>query len=178
VGSDALAPVVVFEALGRLDGVLTPAQTTRLLAQPESAAHRAVGARYASGPEIDKRLDRLIRRDAAPEVRAAALRRLVELRGVGAIDRVVYGLGDEDVRVREAAILSIGALGPDALPALRDVVENGPTEAARSAVGALSMMQDDAARRALVEISETHPDAGVRTLARTALGRPIGHRHE
>jgi hypothetical protein len=177
-GSDELAPAPVFEALGRLDGTLTPAQTTRLLARSDSPAHRAVGARYASGPEVERRLARLIRRDAAPEVRAAALSRLVELRGVGAMDRVIYGLGDEDVRVRETAILSIGALGPEAVPALRDEVENGGPEAAQAAVGALAVAGGDSGRRALVEIAETHPDPGVRDLARAALGRPIGHSHD
>ena len=57
---------------------LRPRAVTQPLHSRYSAvlrAHRAAGARYASGPEVEKRLDRLIRRDAAPEVRAAALRR-------------------------------------------------------------------------------------------------------
>jgi hypothetical protein len=176
--SGVLAPAPIFEGLGRLDGELTPAQTLRLVSNPDSPAHRAAGARYATGPESEKRLERLLRRDGAPEVRAAALTRLVELRGVDAIDRAVYGLEDEDPEVREAAIRSIGTLGPEAVQALREIVDSGSPYAAQGAVGALSLAGGEAGYRALVEIAETHPDEGVRTLARTALGRPIGHRHE
>jgi hypothetical protein len=42
-------------------------------------------------------------------------------------------------------------------------------------VAALALAGGPASARALAEIAELHPDPGVRLLARTALGRPIGH---
>lgn len=170
----ALAPAPVFEALGRLDGEIPADRARALLARDDSAAHRAAGARYA--PEaVSPVLPRLVRRDPSSDVRAAAITRWIELRGVEGVDRAVFALDDADENVRRAALVALGKLGPTAVPALRGFVDSGTPEVARAAVGALAMAGGEAGVRALREIAASHPDAGVRLLAKTALGRPIGH---
>jgi len=172
----ALAPAVVFEALGRLDGALPAERARALLARDDSAAHRAAGARYAPEALADA-LPPLVRRDPAPRVRAAAISRWIGLRGVDGVDRAVFALDDADEEVRRAALVALGKLGPTAVPVLRGYVDDGAPHVARAAVGALAVAGGQAGYRALAEIAETHPDPGVRLLARTALGRPIGETH-
>jgi hypothetical protein len=173
---DGSGPAPVYEGLGRLDGSLPAALTVALLERVDSAPHRVVGARYAA-VSATERLARLLRQDGSPEVRAAAVSRLVELHGVEEIDRVLYALEDPDPTVRARAMLAVGELGGEAVPPLRRVVEVGSPRAARTAVGALRAAGRDGTR-ALSEIAESHPDEGVRDLARIALGRPVGHRHD
>ena len=173
---DASGPAPAYEALGRLDAALPADLVRALLERPDSAAHRTVGARYAGTASLD-RLARLLRRDTASEVRAAAVTRLVELHGVSEIDRVLFALEDPHQSVRNAAMLSIAGLGSEAVPSLSKVVEGGSVEAARTAVGALRASGPEGVR-VLSEIVDDHPDESVRTLARIALGRPIGHRHD
>jgi hypothetical protein len=172
---DASGPAPVYEAIARLDGPLSAPLTAALLGRDTSADHRLVGARHAA-PDAAERLARLVRLDPAPAVRAAAVERLVEIGGVGEIDRVLFALGDPEQEVRARAMLAIGELGGDAVPALRRVADSGQPEAARTAVGALEATGPEG-MRALAEIADTHPDESVRQLARIALGRPVGHVH-
>ena len=133
-------------------------------------------ARFASGPEADATLARLARSDPAPRVRARAIERLVERRGEEAIDSVVPGLSDPETSVRGAAVRGLGSLGAPAVPALKRVIEDDDPEAAKSALAALAINRSPAARAALNEVAETHPDEMLRKLAEIALGRPLGHR--
>jgi hypothetical protein len=174
--ADGSGPAPVYEALARLDGGLAKPLTEALLDRADAPAHRRVGARYAA-KAATARLARLLRLDPAPEVRAAAVTRLVELHGVSEIDRVLFALDDADPTVRARAMVVVSELGAAAVPPLTKVVEAGSPEAARTAVGALQATGPQGTR-ALERIADEHPDEGVRTLARIALGRPIGHRHE
>lgn len=176
LSGEALPPALALDALGRLDDGLPAPLVARLLASGAAAEYRALGARYASGP-AEARLPELLRTDSSPAVRIGAVERWVELRGVDGIDYAIFALDDADPTVRRAALAAIGRLGPPAVPALREVIDKGPTHAARAAVGALLIAGGPEAARTLAEIAENHPDEGVRALARTALGRPIGHRH-
>jgi len=166
-------PALVYAALGRLDGVLSPDRTALLLEQP-SAEHRARAARYASGPGASDQLVRLLRSDPSSEVRVAAIERLVALQGDDAVEPVLRALGDPDRAVRGAAAGRLAAIGEPALPGLRAVAWGNDLEASRSSVAALSFVGPEG-HELLVEIAESHPDPGVRTLADIALGRPIGH---
>jgi len=174
-GAEAMPPAIVFAALARLDGGLSPARTAALL-ERSPVRYREVAARFASGPEADATLAQLVGGDPAPEVRARAVARLVELRGEEAIDSVVPGLSDPEASVRGAAVRGLASLGGPAVPALRRVIEAGDPEAAKSALAALALGGGPEARAALLEVAETHPDETLRTLAEIALGRPVGHR--
>lgn len=173
--ADGRGPAPAYDALARLDGELPPVLAQRLLARNDSPAHRALAARYAPDA-ADAHLARLLRLDPSPQVRGAAVTRLVELRGVDEIDRVLFALGDPEPSVRTQAMLAVASLGDAAVPALRRVVDSGTPEAARTAVGALRATGPEGVR-ALAAIADEHPDESVRTLARIALGRPIGHGH-
>lgn len=175
VGADGMPPAIVFAALARLEGGLSPERTAALL-ERSPARYREVAARFASGPEADALLARLARSDPAPEVRARAIERLVERRGGEAIDSVLPGLSDPEASVRGAAVRGLGSLGAPVVPALRRVIEDADPEAARSALAALAVNGSPDARAALLEVAETHPDESLRTLAEIALGRPVGHR--
>jgi HEAT repeat protein len=110
-----------------------------------------------------------------PAVRSAAITRLVALRGDAAVDTALGTLADPDLGVRAAAAKGLGSLGPSVVPVLRHVVDTGEPEAAQAAVGALRWTMSPEARIQLVEIAETHPDPAIRTLAKLAIGRNIGH---
>jgi len=174
VGAEASPPAIVFAALARLDGGLSPERVAALL-ERSPARYREVAARFASGPQADATLAQLARSDPAPEVRARAIGRLVERRGEGAIDSVLPGLSDPEPAVRGAAVRGLGSLGAPAVPALKRVIEDDDPEAARSALAALAINGSPDARAALHEVAETHPDETLRTLAEIALGRPLGH---
>ena len=174
VGTEAPPPAIVFAALARLDGGLSPERTAALL-ERSPARYREVAARFASGPGADETLARLARSDPAPEVRARAIERLVERRGEEAIDSVLPGLSDPEPAVRGAAVRGLGSLGAPAVPALKRVIEDDDPEAARSALAALALDGGPDARATLQEVAETHPDETLRKLAEIALGRPLGH---
>jgi NAD-dependent oxidoreductase involved in siderophore biosynthesis len=71
----------------------------------------------------------------------------------------------------------VAAFGADAVPRLEDAAARWPWPAPQTAVLALRFANAPAAREALAGLAEAHPDERVRTLARLALGRPIGHTH-
>jgi hypothetical protein len=169
------APARVYEALGRIDGELPAELSLRLLALRDAPELRAAGARFATGAALAQ-LPRLLRSDPAPAVRTAAAERWLEREGVAGIDAARPALRDADREVRFAALMAVARLGPPAVPALRDEIGSAPPDAARIAVGALVVAGGSEAAQALSELAETHPDEGVRLLARTALGRPIGHK--
>ncbi|HEX5067355.1 MAG TPA: HEAT repeat domain-containing protein [Myxococcota bacterium] len=172
---DALAPAVVYEALGRIDDALPSALCERLLAARDSAPLRAAGARFATGPAVE-RLPRLVRSDAAPEVRKAAALRWLAQKGVGGGPELRPALLDSDRDVRMAVMLALAQEGPTAVPALQDVLSAATPEITRELVAALSLAGGPQAQSLLRELAETHPDESVRQLAGVAIGRPLGHR--
>lgn len=171
----ALPPPLVLSALAVLDGGLAPGEEGALLDAEASLEHRRVGARWARGPEAADLLARVAREDPDPAVRSKALARLVELEGAEAAERAAEGLYDPVPMVRATAATSLGSLGDEAVPELRAVVEYGSPDAQRAAVTALMLTGTDAGSAALLEIAATHPDPGVRKLARVALGEDLGH---
>ena len=171
---DPIAPPVVFAALAALDGKIAPARAERLLAASDPA-YREIAVRHASGPDAHEQLARAARSDRAPEVRAAAIDRLVATSGGTALEDALGALHDPDPTVRGAAARAVARLGASAVPALRRTVDASDPDAARAAVVALQLTGDPEAAAALAEIAESHPDESVRTLAAIALGRKIGH---
>jgi len=170
-----LAPPVVFVALGLVVGELPPDVTKRLL--DGDAADRAVAARFARGKDARPQLVELAISDADPNVRANAIQRLVVLEGEDAIGSALRSLDDADPAVRVAAARALATLGADAVGPLQSVVDNGSVEAARAAVAGLEATGVDG-QAALAQIAVHHRDAGVRTLARVALGGSLDTHHE
>ena len=158
--SAELAPPIVYAALAKLEGALSPERTAKLLAQGQER-YREVGARNAGGDEAESELRSLVRRDPSPTVRINALERLVELRGEGAMGTLSLALADAEPTVRAAAAIQMGALGSAAVPDLLRVTEAGEVDAARAAIAALVLTGSDRGHR------------GVGRDRRTA-SRPIG----
>lgn len=173
-GPDGSGPARVYRALGALDGSLPEDLVAALWRRDDSAAHRAVAASYAPAT-ARKELARRLREDPSAEVRAAAVTRLGELGGASELDRLLFAMQDDELRVRLAALRAVSALGAEAVPGLRQVVETGKPEAAQTAVGALATCGPEGFA-VLREVAASHPDESVRTLARTALGGAIGHK--
>ena len=167
------APASFVRARGRLGTGLPAELERRALASP-SAALRAAAAEVA-GPAQAGRLAHLLREDKVPAVRLAALGRVGRLDAAGNLDALLAAFSDGDPAVRSAAALQVAALGPEVVPRLRDA-SHWPWPGSESAVIALQHTSGEEARAALVSLSEEHPDERVRTLARLAIGRPLGHK--
>jgi HEAT repeat protein len=160
-------------ALAAIDGGLPPARAEALLDRPQPAV-RAVGARFASGEAVERRLPALVRSDPDPRVRAAAATALAATHTAWGVDGCVPALADSDPAVRSAAAEALGALGAAVVPQLDDVARTRPAEA-RGALTALALAGptgEQALRRLSVEL----PDPKLRDFARLALGQgPHAH---
>ena len=171
----ANAPATFALARGLLPGGVGAERLAVLLGSP-AAAQRAAAASLASATQRD-RLAALARRDPAPEVRRAALRRLATLDGPGALDTLLEAFSDGEAEVRSEAAQLAGGLGADVVPRLRDVALGWPDPAPETAVLALRLSDATAAAPVLRELADEHPDPRVRGLAGLAIGRPLGDVH-
>lgn len=169
------APAILYAALGALDGEIPDAVAIQLLSS-SSPEHRLAAARWASGVKGRERLRYLLRQDPEPSVRAAAVRRLLQLEASEALPDAIRCLDDPAGSVRLAAARSIATIGPEAIPELGYLVESGTEEGVQGAIVTLSLMGNEA-HEMLAEISEHHSDESVRLLAGIAIGRPLGHAH-
>ena len=174
-GRDPPAPPEVFEALARLDGGLSPERSASLLASAPPAQRR-VAVRHLEGAGAQATLERLLRRDDAPEVRVAAAERLAELEGEAALEPLLGALADPAVPVRGTAARLLAGLGPSATAPLRQVALGNDPEAAVAAVVGLGLSPAPEARAALREIAADHAQTRLGKLAELALGGPLGHR--
>ncbi len=172
----AAAHVSQRAALAAIEDELDANLAAELVRSQDERA-RIIAARHARGDVGHALLPGLVASDPAPEVRAVALARWIEIGGVAALPEVERAFEDESPRVRSVAIEAVATLGEPALPELVAIARSGSPEAARSAVGALSVMGEPA-RAALIELAGAHEDEAIRTLARIALGVPIGHTHD
>ncbi len=169
----AAPPAPWVAARARLPGGLGAEPLERLLADA-SPARRAAAA-GAAPPGQQAALAALARGDPAPEVRSAALGRLVTLTGPAALETVLAAFGDREAALRSQAAELAAGLGADAVPRLREVALGWPDPAPETAVLSLRLTGSPAAAQALAELAEAHPDARIRALAALAIGRPLGH---
>jgi HEAT repeat protein len=149
-----------------------------LLLRPD-AAIREVVVRFARTGIDDARLEALMQEDPAPEVRAASLEILMERRGSAALDAALPLLFDSDPLVTRTASVEIGALGSEAVPKLRRLLEQRSFDRARelAPVAFAMAMAGPEGRSALGEIATSHPDPRVRRLVGLALGHFSGAPH-
>lgn len=170
-GSDLEAEALT--ALAAFDGGLPPARAEALLDRAEPAL-RALGARFASGSAVERRLPALVRADPDPRVRAAAARALAATRTTWGVDGCLPALADHDPAVRAAAADALGALGAPVVATLEDVARTRPAEA-RGALAALALA-GPSGEQALRRLSVELPDPHLRDFARLALGQgPHAH---
>ena len=144
------------------------------LLDSDDPTERELACGYLRGDEARRRLPGLILSDPAPSVRVKALQRWADLEGEGAIPEAVRALDDPSVKVRRAAAEVLAEMGQPAIDELHRVTRRDASDGARMAVASLSMMGQPA-QEALQDVSIRHEDEGMRTLARIALGLPIGH---
>lgn len=170
-----VAPPIFYAALGALDGRLDEETIRSLLARASPEA-REIAARHAAGPTARRLLRDLMRNDRAPAVPAAVVTRLVRLEGVAALCDVTGALEDRAAPVRLSAVRAAASLDPEAIESVRSIAIRDPSDAAKAAVSALSLMGREA-HEVLAELATEHPDEGMRVLAQIAIGQPIGDRH-
>lgn len=168
--------VPAYRVLAGLPGALPPERTAALLsaADPEL---RVVGIEHIADAGARERLLGLLREDKDASVRLAAGEALLSRGGASAIADVIVLLDDPDAPVRNGIAGAIGALGSPAVEPLRKVADTGSERAALAAVLGLARAGNDGGA-ALVAITHLHPNEAVRTFAKLAIGRGIGHSHE
>lgn len=173
--TDPPAPAIVYRALGAVRGGLPSGLSEQLLAAASPEERRAA-ARFATGERAQRKLERLSSIDSDPEVRASAVARLLELQGDAALDVGLRALGDPDPGTRRAAVYGMAKLGAEAVSRLEAFAHDRSDQEAQNAVATLAMM-GSASRPALARLATEHPELGVRSLARMAMGLPVGHDH-
>ena len=169
-----LAPAAV-EALGAM-GALTPTEAQRY-ASSRDPALRAAALRGAPSAYDASRLTTLAKRDAAGEVRAAALGALVRREGARAASTAVDALFDADADVQAEALRVLPAFPKESAQLLR-ARAFGPrandAEATKPALAGLSLLGRDGVA-VLNEIERDHPNEEIRRLAQFLLGRTPEH---
>lgn len=161
-----------WDALADLDGGLPPETVRALLERPDPGLRR-VAIEHAGRAIPETRVASLLRNDPAPEVRRAAVKALLALSGQAALETVAPALFDPDPAVRTEAARGLGALGSQAVPTLRSLVEGREARDATGPIAALGLAGPDG-QAALRDIAENHPDPAVRRLAEIALGHLTG----
>lgn len=170
-GNPLEAPALL--ALASIDGGL-PADRAAALLDRDDPQLRAIGARFARGNAVARRLPALVRGDPDPRVRAAAAAALAATRTVWGMDGCLPALADADPTVRSTAAAALGALGAPAVPTLERVARTQPAEA-RGALAALALA-GPTGEAALRRLSTDLPDEELRAFARLALGQgPHAH---
>jgi len=157
-------------ALASLDGGLPAQRAEALLARAEPELRAAV-LRHAGASLPLAAIEAHMTGDPAPEVRAAAVRALVQRRGVEAFPAVAPLLARSDSRAGAAAVHALGDLGAPVVPPLVEWILPRSIEEARGGVLALGRA-GPSGQLALRGLANEHPDAMVRGLAEFLLGRP------
>lgn len=168
-------PITLHAAHAALTGSLDP-ELAAAFARSGDVDARILACRHATGDRARALLPALIVSDPSEHVRAMAVERWAIVAGAHALPEIMRALEDPSVVVRRAAAQAVADVGEPALPDLLALVDSGSSDGARMAIAALSMMGEPA-QPALQQIAAEQEDEGLRTLARIALGLPIGHDH-
>lgn len=171
---DPSLEAAAIDAVAQIDGRL-PGERVDALLTSDRADLRLVGIAWIEGAETRARLVSLVRQDPAPEVRLAALRRLLSKEGIAPLSEVAGILADPDAPTRSAAAHAIGTTSGSAAP-LRALAAGKDDRIAEGAVVALSFAGPEG-MSTLRAIHETDPRPSLRALAGLALGELPGHHH-
>jgi HEAT repeat protein len=156
-------------ALASIDGGL-PADTVKRLIGDADPGVRAVAVRHAADTPEQARAILAIRRDPAPEVRAAAAEAMIATKDPTALAAGYDALFDRVMSVRAAAGRALGALESDTVPHLRELALAHSMPDAEGPLGALAFGGPEG-QAALIELSLTHSDEKARGFAKMLLGQ-------
>jgi hypothetical protein len=155
-------------ALVAIDGAL-PVETLRRLLGSSDPSVRAVAARGAVDTPEAARALALAATDPVPEVRIAVVETFVPKGGNDALEIGYAALFDREPTVRAATAEAIGKRGAAVVPQLRELALSRTGRDANGPLGALAFAGAEG-QAALLELSQTHPDADTRGQARLLLG--------
>ena len=155
-------------AIVAIDGALPVATLRRLLGSSDPGV-RAVAVRSAVDTSEGARALALASSDPAPEVRIAVVESFVPRGGSDVLEVGYAALFDREPRVREAAAEVVGKRGAAVVPHLRELALARNGRDANGPLGALAFAGAEG-QGVLLELSQTHPDAGTRGQARLLLG--------
>ncbi|MGE0158081.1 MAG: cyclic nucleotide-binding domain-containing protein [Gemmatimonadales bacterium] len=160
--------VALLESLGSL-GTVEPASVTDFLTHDDPAVRRAALAALGKlgWEQTDEYLRVLLASDDSTD-RAVGAGAVGDLGAVHLVDRLAEVVWD--VRARPAVLESLAAMGPAAVPTMRELVQRRelPLALRRSMVSALAAIRGEEARNALVDMVD-EPALGPAAL--TSLGR-------
>jgi hypothetical protein len=165
-------PAVLYLALGHLEGSLG-SERTRALLEAADPGLRAAGAAHAGDAELST-LGGLVASDPDADVRAVAAARAAGLAGSSGFEVALRAFEDETPAVRAAAAEAAARSPAFDAERLRQVIFDWPRPAPETAILTLRFAGSREARLALEEVARNHPDPGLQTLARIALGRKTG----
>jgi hypothetical protein len=171
-GSPTEAEAVSAQA--EMDGGLSSERGSALLARANPAV-RALVVRRLRDPAAARTAAKRLLSDPAPEVRAAAVQRWIDLARLEGFDAAAPLLNDPAPPVRAAAAEALGRLGAPAVPRLQALAQS---QAGPEALGALLALSQAGAEghAALQELSTSHPDEQTRrTAGFLATGKLPGH---
>ncbi len=155
-------------ALLAIDGSLPPETVQRLLGSADPSV-RAVAVRASVGmPQAASALA-LGRSDPAPVVRIAVVETLLSTQNPASLEVGYATLFDREPEVRAAAAISVGKLGAEVVPHLRELALARSGRDANGPLGALAFAGAEG-QGVLLELTQTHPDANTRGQARMLLG--------
>jgi HEAT repeat protein len=157
-----------WSSIAAIDGGLPPDTVEQLVASTDPAL-RAVGVRYAAGTPSEARAVSLVRSDPAPAVREAAVTALVAIDDPRALAAGYDALFDRVPGGRAAAAEAVGRLGGPVVPHLRELALEHEGSEASGPLGALAFAGPEG-QAVLIELSQTHPNAATRGLAKLMLG--------
>ena len=155
-------------ALVAIDGSL-PLETVRKLLGSADPSVRAVAVRSAADTPEAARARALASTDPAAEVRVAAVETFVPSGSGEALEVGYAALFDREASVRVAAAETVGRLGSEVVPHLRELALARSGRDANGPLGALAFAGAEG-QGVLLELSQTHPDADTRGQARMLLG--------
>lgn len=169
----------VIRALAELQDTAAVRALMRALREDSDSEVRRSAA-WALGEVEDARaipaLGEAMRQDDVPEVRMMAAWALGEIEDARAIEALGAGVGDSDVRVRQASIRALAEIeSPDAIESLTPALNDGDVEVRKLAVRALGEIEDARAVPALSDALASDTEPEVRVGAARALGE-IEHR--
>jgi hypothetical protein len=164
-----------WQAVAAIDGGLD-AERLRALLAGRDAGVRAVAVAWAVGTPEEPTARRLARSDPVAEVRAAAVRALLDDRSPDALEIGLEALFDSDPAVRAQAAQSVARYGPEVVPRLRELALSRSGAATAGPMAALALA-GPAGLDVLRELSHEHPDEDAQAMARLMLGRDPRHEH-
>jgi HEAT repeat protein len=164
-----------WQAVAAIDGGLAPDRLRELLADRDAGV-RAVAVVWAVGTPEEAAARRLARSDPVPEVRAAAVRALLDERATDALEIGFDALFDADPSVRSQAAQSVARFGSEVVPRLRELALSRSGQATAGPMAALALTGPEG-HDVLRELAHEHPDPDAQAMARLMLGRDPRHEH-